>query len=404
MNVDVATADRRPAAEAWTLWLVSIGHGFSHFYMIALPPLFPLLHAEFGVSWTALGLIVALYSLISGAVQVPLGFWVDKFGARAILLAGFGLQALAIAACGLAPSYWPLLVLMLVAGLGNAVFHPADYAILSARIPDQRVGRAFGTHLFASYVGWMIGPPVMLALATTLGWRAALVIVGLAGLLYLAVMLWHRECLADTRAAAPRPAADGRKPLSGLALLSSRPVVLFFLFFLVLSIGGMGLQTFAVPSLIHLYGATLAEANLALTLFFVASGVGILAGGWLADRTARHDLFTAIAFVFGAVLVAAIGFPVIGIVGAIALMFLGGLCNAIVGPSRDVMVRNISPPGSVGAVFGFVTTGFSVGGAIGPLMFGWINDIGRPEWVFFVAAATFILSIAVVFAAQAARR
>lgn len=404
MGVNVATVERRPAGELWTLWLVSIGHGFSHFYMIALPPLFPLLHDEFGVSWTALGLIFALYSLTSGAIQIPLGFWVDRVGARATLLAGFGLQALAIAACGMAPSYWPLLILMIVAGIGNAVFHPADYAILSARIPDKRVGRAFGTHLFASYVGWMIGPPVMLALATSVGWRAALVIVGLAGIVYLAVLLWHRECLTNARAAPSKPATDGMPPLSGLALLSSTPVVLFFMFFLLLSIGGIGIQTLAVPSLIQLHGATLAEANLALTMFFVASGIGILAGGYLADWTDRHDLITAIAFIIGAVIVAAIGLPMVGVVGSIVLMFLGGLFNAIVGPSRDVMVRNISPPGSVGAVFGFVSTGFSVGGAIGPVLFGWVNDIGRPEWVFYLAAVMFLLSIVAVFGAQARRR
>ena len=148
--------------------VISIGHFSSHFSHLVLPPLFPLLHAEFDVSWTALGLMLALYGLVSGAVQIPLGFWVDRFGARAVLLGGFGLQALAIAACGLAPSYWPLLALMVVAGIGNAVFHPADYAILSARIPDKRVGRAFGTHLFASYVGWMIGPKDVVKAATNL--------------------------------------------------------------------------------------------------------------------------------------------------------------------------------------------------------------------------------------------
>ena len=403
MSVNVAAADVRPAGEAWTLWLVSIGHGFSHFYMIILPPLFPLLHAEFDVSWTALGLILTLYGLVSGVIQIPLGFWVDKVGARSILLWGFGIQAFAIVAAGYVDGYWPLLAAMVVAGVGNAVFHPADYAILSTRIPNSRIGRAFGTHLFASYVGWMVAPPVMLGLAQAFDWRTAMVMTGLAGVAYLGVMILLREHLADAREPAARP-GDGRKAPSGLALFSHPPVVLFFLFFLVLSIGGFGLQTFAVPSLMHLHGATLEEANAALTLFFLAGGIGILAGGFLADRVRRHDHITAAAFVVGAFLTAAIGFVGIGVYAAIGLLFVGAIFNSLVSPSRDVMVRNISPPGAVGAVFGVVTTGFSVGGSIAPVLFGWINDIGRPEWVFWLSSITFLVSIVIVYAAQASRR
>ncbi len=162
--------------------VIGSGHGFSHFYLLVLPPLFPLLKQEFDVSYAALGLLISLINVTTGLAQVPVGILVDRIGARALLMGGLALMGLAIAAIGLAPSYEVVLVLVLLAGLGNAVIHPADYAILNTAVPADRIGRAFALHTFSGNLGFVAAPTVMIFLSSWLGWRPALMIAGLAAL------------------------------------------------------------------------------------------------------------------------------------------------------------------------------------------------------------------------------
>ena len=80
----------------------------------------------------------------------------------------------------------------------------------------------------------------------------------------------------------------------------------------------------------------------------------------------------------------------------IAVMALGGLCSGLIMPSRDMIVRSLAPPGSFGKVFGFVTTGFNLGGIVSPLLFGWLMDQGHPRAIFLLAASFSLLSIPTV--------
>ncbi|MFB3087663.1 MAG: MFS transporter, partial [Acidiferrobacterales bacterium] len=147
-----------PARSAKVIGLVSTGHFFSHFYMLLLPPLFPMLRDVYGVGFTELGLVIAAFSLTTGLTQVPVGFLVDRYGARGILIGGLMLESLAIGLVGLFPFYGALLALMVLAGLANAVYHPADYAILTASVHRARMGRAFSIHTFAGYLGAAVAP------------------------------------------------------------------------------------------------------------------------------------------------------------------------------------------------------------------------------------------------------
>lgn len=186
-----------PSGERRTIGLISTAHGFSHFYMLVLPPIFPLLHADLGLSYLALGTLLAVYATLTGVMQVPMGLLVDRVGGRSVLALGLALNATAILLIGVYPTYWAMLVFMALAGAGNAVFHPADYAILSARVADTRIGRAFSVHLFAGYIGWMLAPPAVLALTALAGWRVALVVLGLLGVACAVLLVAQRESLSD---------------------------------------------------------------------------------------------------------------------------------------------------------------------------------------------------------------
>ncbi|MFC7608365.1 MFS transporter [Teichococcus aestuarii] len=106
-------------------------------------PLFPIWREEFGVSYAALGLSVALMSGVTALLQTPVGFLVDRHGARPYLIGGTLLMTLSISAMAFAPSYWVILGLAMLSGIGNSVIHPADYAILAGSINKARMGRAF---------------------------------------------------------------------------------------------------------------------------------------------------------------------------------------------------------------------------------------------------------------------
>ena len=175
--------------------LVSAAHLLSHFYQLVLPPIFPLLTSVFGVGYAELGLVASLMYVASGLMQTPAGILVDRLGPSRVLIGGVGLFSASVLLSGLVPGFWWLAPLAILAGLGNAVFHPADYAIMTARVDPRRLGRAFGAHGVAGNLGWVAAPASVLGLTALFGWRAALVILGGVGLAFTVYLLSQHACL-----------------------------------------------------------------------------------------------------------------------------------------------------------------------------------------------------------------
>jgi FSR family fosmidomycin resistance protein-like MFS transporter len=376
--------------------LIGTGHFFSHFYILLLPPLFPLLKDEFGVDYVQLGFAIAILNGVTALTQAPVGFLVDRFGARGILIAGLALFSLAMGLVGVWPSYPILLLLMVVAGLGNSVFHPADYAILSAAVDTRRMGRAFSIHTFGGYAGFALAPPVIVALAAAFGWRLALLLAGATGLVVAAVMLANSGVLRPEAEAGRRRTASAAAP--GWRLLLSAPILMALLFFVMLAISLGGYMSFSAAAIQALYRVDLAAASVPLTCYLVASTGGVLVGGWIADRTRQHHLVVAVCFVLIALFSAAVALFLPPVALVAVLFAFTGLFSGVVAPSRDMMVRQITPTGSSGRVFGFVTIGLNIGGVLGPMLFGLVLDWGEPGHLFWTIAALSVLTLIVVFA------
>lgn len=382
--------------------LVSAGHFFSHFYFLVLPPLFPLLKVEFGVSYASLGLFLTAASLATGICQTPVGFLVDRFGARWILLGGLLLHSVAITAIGFTSSYWAILALFMVAGVANTVYHPADYAILNARVTPHRLGRAFSIHTFSGNIAWAIAPAAMVSLTALWDWRTAVILAGLAGIVTAAVLairgadLVDRDVVQGNDHATPPSMSEAAPPLSGIQLLLSPPILMAFLFFMFIAMGTGAVRVFSVAALVAIYDTPLEAANGVLTGFLGGAAAGILVGGLLVDKIGKPELTAIVGFLVGAALLAAAGTFSLHIAGMAAVLTGAGFVTGIVQPSRDLLVRRVTPPGSMGKVFAFVSTGLALGGVLMPIAFGWLMDHADPRWVFWLSAIIILLTVLTV--------
>lgn len=396
IDADVAA----PASNAKVIALISTGHFLSHFYLLLLPPLFPVLRDVYGVGFTELGLALTAFSLTTGITQAPVGFLVDRYGARGILIAGVALESVAFALIGVFPVYAALVALLVLAGLANAVYHPADYAIMNASVAKDRMGRAFSIHTFAGYLGAALAPVTLFTLMKWTDWQTALVICGIFGAVVAAIMALNSSVLLDATSKRDDTGKHSGEPhRSGLRLLFSLPILMGLLFFTGISMAGHGISEFSVSALHLGYDAPLAGAGVVLSAYLFASPIGVLLGGWVADRTPHHDRFAAFCFVVIAVMIFTVAAVELSLT-AIAIAFaIAGLANGLVAPSRDMMIRSVTPPGEMGKVFGFVSIGYNIGGVVAPVMFGYILDHADPSLVFWVVGAISLITVVTVLAA-----
>jgi MFS transporter, FSR family, fosmidomycin resistance protein len=370
--------------------LIGAGHFLSHFYALCLPPLFVAWARTFDASFAELGLAVMAMSATAGLLQTPAGFLVDRYGARPFLVGGALLMALSVAAMGFVTAFWQIVLLALLSGTGNSVFHPADYAILSGSVDRTRIGRAFAFHTFNGYVGFAAAPPVIAALMLVVGWRATLILVGLLGVPVVALILWQSHILVDqTRA---RQREEEAAAFSARYLLT-RPILSMFAFFLVSAMATAGIQSWLITILHKSYGMAVAAASTVLTLYLVGTMGGILIGGWIADRTQRHLAFVVVLTVIGAAFLLLVGVVPMSVLATIAVMLTAGLATGASRTPRDVMVKDVAPPGQIGKVFGFVSAGMSLGSAIMPVPYGLLIDSGRPNLVLVVVALLLVASL-----------
>ena len=388
-----AAADVNWLRDAKVISIVAIAHFVSHVYIMLLPPIFLLVKDHFGVGYTEIALALTAYNVMSALLQTPAGFLVDRIGARVMLTLGLILSGIAICVAALLPGYWFFLIGYALLGVANTVYHPADYSILSATVDGKRMGKAFSIHTFAGYLGSGVTPAMVIAAVAIWGWNG--------GFICAAVLSFAAAHPADgdrQRAAAGasqdrgEPAKPGGNKV-GLDLLLSGPILRNLLFFFCLAMANGGIQTFAVVSLGAIHGTSAEVANIGLSGFLLFSAAGVLLGGIIADRTPHHERVAAVGFACTSTMAVLLGWVDMPAAVLIFVMSLGGLLNGMIQPSRDMMVRAVTPPGSFGKVFGFVTTGFNLGGMVAPLTYAWLMDHGQPRMIYAIVVVFILLAL-----------
>jgi predicted MFS family arabinose efflux permease len=382
--------------DATIISLVGFAHGTSHFFHFVLPPLFPFLMQEFGLTFTQVGALMTTFFVVSGVGQALAGFVVDRVGSLRVLYGGIALLALSGLVLAAAPSYAMLFVGAAVAGLGNSVFHPADFTLLNRRVSTTRLGHAFSVHGLSGSLGWAAAPVFVLAIAGVAGWRAAAMGASAVGFAALAFVFLNRRLLDDAKVPVEPPTKSG----GSFAVLALPVVWMCFAFFLLAVMAFGGLQNFAPPIFERTYGVTLAFATTSLTAYLLGNAAGTAAGGFFASQGTHQDRLVAIALGSAAacaILMASGSVPSWSLVGVMGAMGFGA---GFSGPSRDILVRRAATStfgaAAYGRIYGFVYSGIDTGLAIAPIVFGVLMDSGHYAGVLWGVAL--LQSLAIVAA------
>lgn len=376
--------------------LIGAAHGVSHYHQLALATMLLIVREEAGLTFTDVGLLAGIFYGVSGITQTFAGFAVDRFGARPILAGGLFVIGAALALISVAHSFAAFAVIAVVAGLGNCVFHPADFALLNASVNPGRLGRAYSIHGVGGSLGWAAAP-VMYFLDSMFGWIGAAMIGALPGLL-LSVVIWaHRTDLVDHRVKA-REAAQHHDATPMRAVFTHPAILLCLAYFALIAANTVGIQQFAVPAWVSMFGITENYAALCLIVFIVGSAGGVLVGGLFADRVRRHDLVAIWGLLIAGALTVPIATQAVGPTLLLPLLALAGAAGGATGPSRDMIVRGATPPGASGKVFGFVYSGLDIGSFSAPPLFGFLMGAGMPAIIFWIAVALYVINAGLVMA------
>ncbi|HBP28455.1 MAG TPA: MFS transporter [Advenella kashmirensis] len=373
--------------------LIGLLHGGSHFYQLVLPSLYLSLNRDFGYSFAELGFLATVFFVVSGVGQASSGFVVDHLGARPVLRFGLACMVVSALLIAVADAYWVFIIAAFIGGAGNSVFHPVDFSIINQNVSQRRLGHAFSIHGVSGNLGWALAPIfITFFIVQTGSWRfaaaaAAVVLLTLFLTTFLgASLLATPAAQTDTKGDAKsdkqddkpvqeRPRAAEPGFAAKLRLLLKNPALWgAFLFFAFTSGSMSSVQNFTIPILGSLYGIGKEWASSALSMYMVSAGVGLLIGGFLAGSTDRTERIVAGSLATSGLVFILLAMGMLPSGLAVAGLCMAGFLSGMAGPSRDMLVRRVTPKGALGSVYGLVYSGMDVGSALGPVVYGFMLD------------------------------
>ncbi|EMA48087.1 major facilitator superfamily protein [Halococcus salifodinae DSM 8989] len=368
------------------MWLITVAHAVNEFYSVALPPILPLLVNDFAITYGEAGALLTIFFATYSIFQLPAGVLADRIGQRWLLAGGMIVLSAGILIAASAQGYWTLVIAEVIAGIGGSTYHPSGMSIISDLESGATEGKAMGIHGLGGVVGTALAPALVGGLAALFDWRLALTVSAGVGVVYAVVFLaaFHPKSRSDGNApiepdggtderAAPRSPEESDGWVADLTSLISVPlepwVAVLFLANLAIATELGAVRTFATSFLVEQAGTTAGVANAIFFVLLVGAGISSLAAGSLADSMDRRALgFGALAastIVLGATAVV----PLVPIV-LFGWFFLLGIAMWAALPAMNAITSQYSERRFSGSLFGVMLTAGSLGGAIGPLLFG----------------------------------
>ena len=392
------------ASDVRVIGLISLAHGSSHFFHLVLPPMFPWLKDAFALSYAELGLLMSVFFVVSCIAQAASGFLVDRIGARPVLFGGIGLLILAALLYSQSNGYAMLLMGAVVAGCGNGIFHPVDYTLINHKVSPPNLPYAYSMHGVTGYLGWAAAPAFMVAIAQFSDWRTAFFSAALLEACILGVLWLNRSYLVDNvkerhddAHASNQASNPGAVQESAFAFLRLTAVWLCWIFFFFSMASTSSLQSFAPSALYSIYQVPLDVGSYYITLLALGSAGGVLFGGYLAAKLKAPERIVTSCLSATIVMCLLLGSGFIS-VAVIPILFFGiGFGYGVVAPSRDLLVKTVTPKGVAGRVYGIVYSGIDLGAAVGPFIFGFFMDAGLPNALFLGIVAFQLMIIPTVF-------
>jgi FSR family fosmidomycin resistance protein-like MFS transporter len=394
----------RRASDVRVIGLISLAHGSSHFFHLILPPMFPWLKDAFALNYAELGLLMSIFFVVSCIVQASSGFLVDRIGARPVLFSGLALLALAALTYSQSNGYLMLIVGAVIAGCGNGIFHPVDYTLINHKVSAPNLPYAYSMHGVTGYLGWAAAPAFMVGIAQLTDWRIAFVAAALLEGLILFILWLNRAYLLDNvheRNEKSEAEADalnpGKGPESVFAFLKLKAVWLCWIFFFFSMASTSSLQSFSPSALFAIYAVPLSVGSYFITLLALGSAGGVLFGGYLAAKLQAPEKIVSFCLLITILMCLLLGASLIPIAVIPFIFFSLGFGYGVVAPSRDLLVKQATPKGVAGRVYGIVYSGIDLGAAVGPFIFGFFMDAGLPRALFIGIALFQLMIIPTVF-------
>ena len=399
LNAPAAGASLR--SDASLIGLVGLAHSISHFSQLLLAPLFPWLKDEFSVSYAELGFLMTIFFVVSCAVQALSGFLVDRFGPRPILFGGLVLLGVAALGYSVSSSYWMLAGFAVVGGVGNGVFHPADYTLLNRKVSPALLGHAYSVHGITGSLGWALAPALVVTLTMAYSWRVALAVAAVLVFSVMLILLVNRDKLALP---VKVPAVGAGAAEGGLDFLKIPAVWMCFAFFFWFAIVLSVVQAFAPEAARQLHDVPLPWVAMCLTAYMVCSAGGMVLGGFLAADASRCERVVGVGFSVAAAIALLLALGTLAAWMVPVLFGMMGFASGIASPSRDLLVKRSTPANASGRVYGVVYAGLDIGQAVAPLIFGTLMDHGQFRGVLLGLAVTQGVLIVSAFNVRRVRR
>jgi FSR family fosmidomycin resistance protein-like MFS transporter len=355
-----------PASARRTLAVCGGAHALHDGFTDLLNVLYPLLQAQFGLTYAAIGALKSVYSGAMASGQIPSGMLAERFGSVRILALGTILVSVGYVVAGLTGSLYGVVAGLLVAGLGGSTQHPIASTLVSAAYSGLRSRTALGTYNFTGDLGKMALPAVFALIAAALGWQQALIVIAALGVAGAGIILASLQQAGRTHASS----ADGNaRTVAG----QDRPWAYWLLFAIHIAddLVRTGFLIF-LPFLLRDKGADLPTIGLGLSLLFAGGAAGKLVMGWVGAKlgVVPSVVLTEVATTLLILMLLPLPLPMALVLLPAVGLVLNGTSSVLYGTIPEFVSAERRT-----RAFAVFYTGGSVAGATGPFLFGLLGDV-----------------------------